>query len=372
MGSSKTFANFTDEQTVRAVLLAGTDVDCGPYVNQHIAAAMNQSLVNISMIEQRLRNLFRVRFRLSHFDPLGPLDRISPAEVCSAKAQALSLDGTRQSAALLKNSNATLPLNRSTVGVVAVIGPAQDAGGRTIAGYYGPQHTCYYPKFPGVIDALSSGGKVKTQRALGVPTCDSTVTKMIPAAVNIAKSAGEIVLAIGVDKSMAAEGHDLKNIRYLYCVPRACVRAVVYAGGLLARWRLLALRVVSDPLPPVASITAAQTQLIEQVAAASKKPIVILLITANPLDISSLLANPKVGAVLHLGQPSTTVLGIEALIYGDASPAGRLTQTIYSAAYQEQISIFDFNMRPGPSLFARPDCSIKVWTMLLLLVVVLS
>jgi hypothetical protein len=24
--------------------------------------------------------------------------------------------------------------------------------------------------------------------------------------------------------------------------------------------------------------------------------------------------------------------------------------------YQDQISIFDFNMRPGPSTFARPDC----------------
>ena len=27
------------------------------------------------------------------------------------------------------------------------------------------------------------------------------------------------------------------------------------------------------------------------------------------------------------------------------------------SAYQDQISIFDFNMRPGPSTFARPDCT---------------
>ena len=47
-------------------------------------------------------------------------------------------------------------------------------------------------------------------------------------------------------------------------------------------------------------------------AAAAKKPVVVLVITANPLDISALLINPKVGAVLHLGQPSTTVLGVEA------------------------------------------------------------
>jgi beta-D-xylosidase 4 len=32
-------------------------------------------------------------------------------------------------------------------------------------------------------------------------------------------------------------------------------------------------------------------------------------------------------------------------------------QTIYPASYQDQISIFDFNMRPGPSAFVRPDCA---------------
>lgn len=81
--------------------------------------------------------------------------------------------------------------------------------------------------------------------------------------------------------------------------------------------------------------------------------------TATPLDISSLLTNPKVGAILHTGQPSVTILGIKELLYGHVSPAGRLIQTIYPAAYAGQISIFDFNMRPGPSPFARPDCTVQ-------------
>ena len=33
-----------------------------------------------------------------------------------------------------------------------------------------------------------------------------------------------------------------------------------------------------------------------------------------------------------------------------------MIQTIYPASYADQISIFDFNMRPGPSEWARPDC----------------
>jgi len=85
--------------------------------------------------------------------------------------------------------------------------------------------------------------------------------------------------------------------------------------------------------------------------------VVVVVMTATPLDISAALANPKVGAVLHLGQPSVTALGVGEILYGDKSPAGRTIQTVYESSYQDQISIFDFGMRPGPSPFARPDCT---------------
>merc|ERR1719473_2609809 len=78
--------------------------------------------------------------------------------------------------------------------------------------------------------------------------------------------------------------------------------------------------------------------------------------TATPLDISAQLANPKIGAVLHVGQPSSTIIGVGELLFGKASPAGRTVQTVYPAAYADEVSIFDFNMRPGPSAFPRPDC----------------
>ena len=38
------------------------------------------------------------------------------------------------------------------------------------------------------------------------------------------------------------------------------------------------------------------------------------------------------------------------------TPTGTI-QTFYPASYQDQISIFDFGMRPGTSTFARPDCT---------------
>lgn len=37
----------------------------------------------------------------------------------------------------------------------------------------------------------------------------------------------------------------------------------------------------------------------------------------------------KVGAVLHLGQPSVAVMGATPILYGETSPAGRTIQTVY-------------------------------------------
>merc|ERR1712159_619431 len=253
--------------------------------------------------------------RLSHFDPIGPLDEIPTNTICSDYAQKLSHDGARQSATLVKNDKATLPLDRSSAGTVAVIGPNSDLS-RSDSGYYGPSNVCG-GKFWTLVDALSQGGKVKTVSTHGVPNVKSEDQSGIPAAVQMAKDADTVVLAVGTDLSWAAEGHDATNI----------------------------------------SFTDAQAALIEQVAAAAKKPVIVVVMTATPLDLSSVLSNSKVGAVLHLGQPSVTILGVGELLYGDKSPAGRTIQTVYESAYQDQISIFDFNMRPGPSSFARPDCT---------------
>merc|ERR1711988_2017204 len=154
---------------------------------------------------------------------------------------------------------------------------------------------------------------------LGVPTPESEDQSGIPAAVEMAKTADFVVLAVGTDLTWSAEGHDAKTITF----------------------------------------TDAQAALIEQVAAAAKKPVILVLMTAVPLDLSAVLANPKIGAILHTGQPSVTILGVGELLYGDKSPAGRMIQTVYPASYQDQISIFDFGMRPGPSMFARPDCTNK-------------
>lgn len=305
----------TPEEAVKAVLKAGTDVDCTSFVPKYAQSALDKGLISVQDIDERLKMLFRVRMRLSHFDPKGPLDYIPASTICSDYSMQLSYEAVQQSATLLKNVEQTLPLQKDRVGTVAIIGPNANLS-KSDAGYYGPSHPCGDHFFT-LVDAVSNGGHIKTESLLGVPSVLSEDQSGIDAAVEMAKRVDTVLLAVGTDLSWAAEGHDAKNI----------------------------------------SFTTAQSILIQRVSAAAKKPVVLVTMTAVPLDLSDILANPKVGAVLHLGQPSVAVLGVAGILYGETSPAGRTIQTIYQSSYQDQISIFDFNMRPGPSTFARPDCT---------------
>jgi len=308
----------TPEEAVAAVLKAGTDVDCQSFVGEHAEKALKQGLVTEAEMDKRLRNSFRVRFRLGHFDlsmnssaPIGALDGLKASEiVCSAESIAASIEGMMQSAALLKNTE-TLPLKRGMR--LAVVGPNAELS-RGDASYYGPGNVCG-AKFWTLLDALAPGAS-SVAYAPGLPSASSNDTTGIDAAVWAAAEADAVVLAVGTDLSMAAEGRDADGIAF----------------------------------------TSAQAELIARVSAAAKVPVVVVVFTATPLDLTDVLTNPKVGAVLHVGQPSVTILGLGDVLYGDRPPAGRLVQTIYKKAFQDQISIFDFHMRPGPSKFSRPDC----------------
>ncbi|GMH59653.1 hypothetical protein TL16_g02872 [Triparma laevis f. inornata] len=303
----------TPEETVRDVLRAGTDIDCGDFVGTNAQSALDKGVITEADIDERLTQAFKLRFRLQHFDPVGPLQSISEADtVCSDHAIELSHDGLIQSAALLKNDDSTLPFSASSLNDVVVIGPNFNLSQST-AGYYGPDNHCL-DAFT-LVDSIAQF--VDATGMAGVPDVLSDDTSGISDAVEAAKKADQVVLAVGTDLTWAREGTDAASIAF----------------------------------------TNAQAELISKVSAAASKPVVLVIFTATPLDLTDVLANENIGAVLHVGQPSVTIMGAGDLLFGKTSPAGRTIQTVYKREYQDQISIFDFNMRPGPSPFARPDCT---------------
>ena len=123
------------------------------------------------------------------------------------------------------------------------------------------------------------------------------------------------MLQVGSDLSLEAEGHDRTSIAF------------------------------SD----------AQLALIAAVTAAAKVQVVVHIHSGGAMDISPLLANAKIGAIVHAGQPSVQAVGVGDVLFGKTLdgrlvvPAGRMSQMTYPADIVNQVSMFDFGMRPGVS-----------------------
>lgn len=90
--------------------------------------ALDQGLLAEEDLDRALTNTFRVRFRLGEFDPAegNPYAAIDDSVILSKKHAALSLEAAKQSIVLLKNEQDTLPLNKTELNKVAIIGPLGD------------------------------------------------------------------------------------------------------------------------------------------------------------------------------------------------------------------------------------------------------
>ena len=82
---------------------------------------------------------------------------------------------------------------------------------------------------------------------------------------------------------------------------------------------------------------------------------VALVFSGGAMDITPLLQNPGIVGILLCGQPSVQVVGAGDALFGRTldgravAPAGRMSQMTYPADFVDQVSMFDFGMRPGPS-----------------------
>lgn len=133
-------------------------------------------------------------------------------------------------------------------------------------------------------------------------------TSQIPYAVTVAKAASTVVLFIGLDGTQEGEEHG----RYSLALPGA------------------------------------QERLLVAVAEVAVEPIIVVVISGGPVDLTSAKANPKVGAILIAGYHGEQGgLAIAQTIFGENNPSGRLTQTWYPKAFVDNSSMFDMNMRPN-------------------------
>jgi beta-glucosidase len=124
-GHGKGAMDYVD--AVARSVMAGCDFSDKEYA-RYIPQAVKQGKLNEDRLNDAVRRVMMVRFRLGEFDDFSrvPFSKIPPHVVGSPEHRQLSLKASQQSIVLLENKNGLLPLDSTSLRRVAVLGPLAD------------------------------------------------------------------------------------------------------------------------------------------------------------------------------------------------------------------------------------------------------
>jgi beta-glucosidase len=277
-------------------ILAGSDLDDGAYAVA-LPKALQENLLTEKDVDESLRRVLTVRFRLGEFDPpsMVPFSKYGPELIDSPAHRKLALRLAQESIVMLANEDHLLPLDRSKVKSVAVIGPFANFA------QTGPNYTGAVSKFVKPLDGiqakLGSAVNVLYARGSGILETDDP-DKSLEEAVDAAKKADVAILFVGTNQLLEREGLD---------------------RGFLT-------------LPPV------QLALVQKVMAANPKTVVVLL-NGGPISLGGQYSGggqqpqaARFHTVLDMfwdGEEGGTA--IADVLFGDYNPSGRMPYTVYSS-----------------------------------------
>lgn len=300
------------EQSVKLALEMGCDLNCG-CTYQHIASAAGKGLVPEDHITRSCVRLFTTRYMLGIMGEGSEYDAISVDEVECPEHLELAQEAARRSCVLLKNDG-LLPLTPEKLSSVGVIGPNANSRRPLIGNYHGTSSR-YITALEGIQDALE--GKCRVLYAEGChlfkDTMEGTPDDCISEAVSVAERSDVVFLVVGLDETLEGEEGGDGNI---------------YSSG--DKRDLL--------LPP------SQRRLMDAVLAVGK-PTVVLLMAGSAIDLSA--AQEAADAVLLTWYPGARGgKAIADLLFGKASPSGKLPVTFYSnEALDEMPSFVDYSLK---------------------------
>jgi beta-glucosidase len=286
-------------EAARLALEAGVDIELpDPDCFKLLTQLVKEGKVSEATLNKAVARNLKAKFLLGLFEnPFVDPDRAARVTNSTAHRE-LAAEAARRSIVLLKNANNLLPLDRTRIKSIAVIGPNAD---RAHLGGYSDDPGGGISILQGVTDKVGSGVKVTysegckiTQEGgnwwadssrLSNPTDDS---KLIAQAVKVAQNADVALLVLGGNEDTNKEG---------------------WADNHLGDRDNLDLVGRQDDL--VAAVLA------------TGKPTIVVLINSGPLSINYIAQNvPAILEGFYLGQETGTA--VADVLFGDYNPAGKL------------------------------------------------
>ena len=306
---------------------AGSDMDMQSlaYID-HLAYLVREGEIEVSLIDDAVRRILRVKFELGLFDDpykYCDIDRENKI-VGSSKIQEASLDMAKKSIVLLKNDNQLLPLQKKglTIGIIGTLANDKTSplGNWRLAAEEGtaisvlegmqsyPQNTLLYAE-----GADLNIGELQFAKELDINSNDKSG---YPEALKVAKQSDIVVMVLGEHGFQSGEGRSRTNLG----------------------------------LPGV------QQELLEAVYAVNPN-IVLVLNNGRPLVLN--WADEHVPAIVEAWQlGSQSGQAIAEVLYGDYNPSGKLPMTFPRSVGQVPI-YYNYKSTGRPKL---PSPGEVFWT----------
>lgn len=283
------------EHAAALALSKGCDCNCGD-TYPHLMDAYNKGLITEEQIRTACVHLFRTRFRLGLFDENNGFENLGLDDVATPEHRSLALKCAEKGMVLLKN-NGILPLDKSKLKSVAVIGPNANSIDALRGNYYG---TSGNPVtfLDGIRDELgedvkiyySEGCHLHIDRVEHLAMEDDRLSE----ALCMIEKADATILCVGLDATIEGEEGDEGN---------------AFVGG----------DKLSLELPE------SQRILIDK-ALSTEKPVIIVLAAGSSLNAHT----EKAAAVLQAWYPGETGgTALANILFGKVSPSGKLPVTFY-------------------------------------------
>ena len=302
-------------QSVALALESGCDLNCGNGY-EFLLQALREGLITEEQVTAAARRLFTTRYLLGILGEGSAFDQIPYEAVECPEHLALAQEAARKSCVLLKNTG-LLPLDPETAGTVGVIGPNANSRLALIGNYHGTASR-YVTVLEGIQDAMAGHGRVlyaegcglfkDRVEALGQPG------DRLAEAVTVAKHSDVAILVLGLDETLEGEEMDTGN----------------NAESCGDKTDLL--------LPPP------QRELLHHILETGT-PTVVILMAGSAIDLSE--AEEKAGAILLSWYPGAGGgTAVADLLFGKASPSGKLPVTFYRNQALEELPAFtDYSMK---------------------------
>lgn len=263
-------------------LNAGIDMDMmDDLYHKHIEQLLSEGKVDMKTIDESVRRILRLKFRLGLFE--HPYVEVRPENEIYLQEDALSHaeELAAESVVLLKNSGDVLPLRNG--GRVALIGPLADNGAELLGNWRARgRGEEVVSILTGMKDEFAGATEIVHAAGCGF---ESASEEQLAEAVAVASSSDVVVLCLGEKTSWSGEN---------------CSRSSI-------------------------ALPAVQEELLAKVKATGK-PVVVLIASGRPVDLSRI--EPLADALVEIWMPGTTAgNAVAGILSGKYNPSGRLPMT---------------------------------------------